>query len=735
MTLLGFAWTLAGLPAADAPLVFTAGIVLGSLWGPVLAHALLGFPSGRLATRGQRVLVVAAYVVVPLAPVPAMLFTRSDDLMDCVGPCPENLLLVRPDARLGDALLAAGSLAVMALALIAVGLLAVKWRAAGPAERRGLAPLIAVGGAVLLCVVLNAATESPVLEWLTFVAFAVTPFAFVGGLARTDVLHSRGVRTLVGRLADLPRRENLRDALATALGDPTLRLAFWVPEQGRYVDAGGVPAELPAATDPDVAVTEIARDGRRVAAIVHDRALCDDPETVRAVGAATALLLENQRLEAELRARIVELRASRARLVEAGDTERRRLERNLHDGAQSRLVALALDLRLARARFDDGSAATALVDRSIDEVRASLDELRELARGIHPAVLSDRGLEPAVRSLAARAPVPVDFLGAPDGRLPAAVETAAYYVVSEALTNVAKYSRAEHATVRMERVDGRAARRGQRRRRRRRERRRRLRAPRAVGPGRRARRRARGHQPAGRAARGCACGFRARERRRRHPPAGRRGRGFVPAARRDRAPARGRRLRRRRRGRRCRRAARPGPRARARRGRDRHPHAARQQRRGPARRRDHPLRAAGHGRARALAARQRAATPSQLLGESAAGAGYLLKQRVMEPDGFADAVREVAGGGSALDPEVVTLMLGRRRPGGPIDGLTPVERDVLAHVAEGQSNRAIATGLHLSEPTLARHLTSVFTKLGLPADAEGHRRVLAALTYLRAQEG
>jgi len=125
----------------------------------------------------------------------------------------------------------------------------------------------------------------------------------------------------------------------------------------------------------------------------------------------------------------------------------------------------------------------------------------------------------------------------------------------------------------------------------------------------------------------------------------------------------------------------------------------------------------------------------RLLGQSAAGAGYLLKQRVMDPGGFAEAVRAGAGGGSSLDPEVVTLMLGRRRPGGPIDSLTPLERDVLARVAEGQSNRAIAVGLDLSEPTLARHLTSVFAKLGLSADAEGHRRVLAALTYLRAQEG
>ena len=141
--------------------------------------------------------------------------------------------------------------------------------------------------------------------------------------------------------------------------------------------------------------------------------------------------------------------------MEAADAERRRLERNLHDGAQSRLVALALNLRLARMSADDASDTAVLLDASIDELQESLAELRDLARGIHPAVLSERGLEPAVRALAARAAVPVDVVGGPTGKLPAAVETAAYFVVSEALTNVSKYARAAHATVRVERVDGR----------------------------------------------------------------------------------------------------------------------------------------------------------------------------------------------------------------------------------------------------------------------------------------
>ena len=188
------------------------------------------------------------------------------------------------------------------------------------------------------------------------------------------------------------------------------------------------------------------RPGRRVAAIAHDPALDDEPQLVRAAGAAAALALENQRLEAELRARIEELRASRARLVEAGDAERRRLERDLHDGAQSRLVALALKLKLARMKVEGSSEAAALLDESSAELQASLDELRELARGIHPAILSDHGLAAAVRALADRAPVPVSVT-VEEGELPAPVETAIYFVVAEALTNVAKYAAASSADV------------------------------------------------------------------------------------------------------------------------------------------------------------------------------------------------------------------------------------------------------------------------------------------------
>ena len=162
-------------------------------------------------------------------------------------------------------------------------------------------------------------------------------------------------------------------------------------------------------------------------------------------------------LDAELRESLEELRASRARLVQAGDAERRRLERDLHDGAQSRLVALALLLRTARTRAADDAELAAMLDRAQEELQTSLAELRELARGIHPAVLTERGLEPALHALVARAPVPVDVEADAGERLPMPVESAAYFVVSEALANVAKYARATQASVTVRRHGGRVS--------------------------------------------------------------------------------------------------------------------------------------------------------------------------------------------------------------------------------------------------------------------------------------
>ena len=241
----------------------------------------------------------------------------------------------------------------------------------------------------------------------------------------------------------------VREMLAESLGDRTLSIAYWLPDRQTFVDEAGRPVALP---DPGSgrAWTAVERNGVRVAAIVHDAALDAGPELVQAAAAAAALALDNERLKADLRARVEELRVSRVRIVQATDAARRRLERDLHDGAQQQLVSLALDLRLLKSRVRNTDAEP-LVDALAEKLAAALGELRELARGIHPAILTDRGLGPAIESLASRVPVPVEAEVDVHERLSAPIEAAAYFVVAEALTNVVKYARATEATVRVRR--------------------------------------------------------------------------------------------------------------------------------------------------------------------------------------------------------------------------------------------------------------------------------------------
>jgi signal transduction histidine kinase len=202
-------------------------------------------------------------------------------------------------------------------------------------------------------------------------------------------------------------------------------------------------------------ISELRLQHRRGAALARDSSL-EDPELERGVRAAAALAQENERLDAELRARVKELRASRARMVEAGLAERRRLERDLHDGAQQRLVSLVLGLRMIEKRLDeDPASARRLLEMAGSELEAALRELRDVARGTHPAVLSDCGLDAALETLASRTPLPVELEATIAERLPEPVELTLYFVVSEALTNVAKHAHASQANVRAARHNGR----------------------------------------------------------------------------------------------------------------------------------------------------------------------------------------------------------------------------------------------------------------------------------------
>jgi signal transduction histidine kinase len=279
---------------------------------------------------------------------------------------------------------------------------------------------------------------------LLLLAFALP--AAVLTVATLDAL--RAVQFAIARAVLAPRASGIapvRELLAESLGDRSVAVAYWLPDRREFVDEVGRPVALP---DPGSgrAWTAIEHDGRPVAAIVHDAALETSSELVAAAAAAASMAIDNERLKADLRARVEELRVSRLRIVQAGDEARRRIERDLHDGAQQQLVSLALELRVLRSRVDDPELRDA-VDAIAERLGVAVGELRELARGIHPSVLTERGLGPAIGALAQRSALPVEVDVAVDGRMPAPVESAAYFTVAEALTNVTKYARASVARV------------------------------------------------------------------------------------------------------------------------------------------------------------------------------------------------------------------------------------------------------------------------------------------------
>jgi signal transduction histidine kinase len=454
----GLAVNLAALAYSENSIVFTIGSIIGNVWIGIFIHALLAFPTGRLPSRAAVGTALAAYAVLTVGQLTVFLF---DDLADECPECPDNAVLITAD----DTTAAALDAIVSAIgALVAVGIiveLAGRWRSASPPLRRALAPVVSTGGAaiVLLAGLYASYTIAPdvydVLGWLLLALLAAFPFAFLAGLLRMRLARS-AVGRLVVDLGAAPAEAELRDALCRALHDPELALAYWQPDNGGFVDSGGRPVSLPEAGSERTA-SVIERNGQPVAALIHDAALELDPELVEAVAAAAGLALENERLQAELRARLEDLRASRARIVEAAQDERRRIERDLHDGTQQRLVSIAMTLGLADSKLDrDPAAVRPLLDEARAELSNSLRELRELSQGIHPGILTERGLPAALEDLAYRARLPLELDVGLSERLPDRVEAAAYYVVSEALTNIAKHAQASAVRIRVQRTDGRA---------------------------------------------------------------------------------------------------------------------------------------------------------------------------------------------------------------------------------------------------------------------------------------
>jgi signal transduction histidine kinase len=463
------AFPLAGV-LAD-PIVFpgsrfavTVGLAASQLGAVIAAHLILSYPTGRFTSRLDRGFVAVGYGLALVYAVPLLLFfdprtSHDAGVWECYScALPLTHVAWHDVSGVRDVLDGVG----IALIVLFVALLLRKIVRAVPVARSVALPLAVVAfvgaGRVAFLSGLRLVAPSSNLSWSsawwwsgTFVTLAIS-LALAAGMLWGGA--GRGaVADLVVALERTPPG-SVRAALARALGDPSLELALWLPERRAYVDREGRPLELPAPNSAR-AVTVLGPAEAPVAALAHDPALLERPRLLEAAGAAARLALENERLQAELRAQLVELRASRARIVSAGDEERRRLERDLHDGAQQRLLSLGLALQLIRDELGpEANGASELLSEADAELRAALDELRELAQGIHPAVLTEHGLGPALKTLAARSPLPVEITHVPDRRLPAPVEAAAYFVVSEALANVAKHARASGASVSIGSDDG-----------------------------------------------------------------------------------------------------------------------------------------------------------------------------------------------------------------------------------------------------------------------------------------
>jgi signal transduction histidine kinase len=445
----GLASAFSGWQLAESAGPYTFGAAFDIVPAALFLHVCLAFPDGRLRSRFEGVLVGVAYA----SAVGLQLMKLALGGVD-----PANLVDFwhQPDlvAIVEDVQL----LSLSACCLVGLGVLALRRQRLGRPRRRSIAFVIdsfAIALVMIAALFVIATFDLPgfrEVQRVTLFVVGLSPLAFLLGLLDARLARS-AVGDLIVELRSEPGPGGLRDALAHALRDPSLTLAYWLPSFQTYVDVNGRPVRVP--DDDARTATLIDRNGEHVAALVHDPALDDEHQLLEAVGAAAGMSLENARLQAELRARVEELRGSRARVIEAGQKERQRLERDLHDGAQQRLIALSLRLSLLDRRLAAEPEAREELAAARREVALSLEELRDVARGIHPAVLSGHGLAVAVESLAARAPLPVRLALDVVGRLPERVEVAAYYVVSESLANVAKHARARQARVSLEQQAGR----------------------------------------------------------------------------------------------------------------------------------------------------------------------------------------------------------------------------------------------------------------------------------------
>jgi signal transduction histidine kinase len=429
-------------------MTWSLSLTFADLWIATGVHLLLAFPSGRLRDRWDRALVAFFYLVVVGSSVLAMLTWETHRPCDPV--CIRNLFVVWPSDDLHRLISQTGVVILVVASPLLLVLMLRHWRAATPIRRQALLPVMVSLPILLVSHSLEFIADrfgfEPLSAFLASpleaVRILVFPIAILLSVLRLRLNRGR-IAELVAQLGQGVPIGRMRDVLARTLGDPSVQLAFATPSGTGFVDTAGRPTEL-AVTDESRMITRLERNGELLGFLVHDPTIeAEDPGLVEAVGSVARLALENERLAAQVRAQLEDVRASHIRIMEAGDAERRRVERDLHDGAQQRLVALAIRLQLAK---ETTTGASALLDEATAELQTAIGEVRGLARGLHPTILIEAGLGAAVETIAERTPLPV-VVDIPDRRYDARVEATAYFVVAEALTNVARYASATEARV------------------------------------------------------------------------------------------------------------------------------------------------------------------------------------------------------------------------------------------------------------------------------------------------
>ena len=723
--LLGIQWLagdVASWQAGPVPIRSIAMLLL-PLAIPVLAHlTVVGLDDLRERAASRRGLVVAYLVFGSTSVLHALTWTPTLDLT-CWMQCAGNSFLVapRPDLARGiEVAWMAGSMTGgLAVAWMAVAAVASLWRLPRAHAAPILAPAALAAGALAIHGLFGLVRppevpEDPVFAG-SYVLRALALSALAVGIASTTWAGWRrrqALARLAAELSDSPDAGAFQSALRRSIGDEDIEVAYWQPTYGRYVDVEG--REVDPARGGR-AISKITRDGASVALVLHDPALSGTRKLEDEIGAAARVALDNERLRSEILAQLDDLRRARVRIVETGDAARRRLERDLHDGVQQRLLAAAYELQLAQAPSsgrgpgDKGSGDDAVLSAALETARLALREIRSLAQGIHPLILTEGGLAAALDTFAEETAIAVELAVDRGERYPAHVETTAYAVVIEAVrdavTRGATFSAISARRIRQ--------------------------AGRAQDGGRWHPQ----HRPARRACRSRRRAWRNDRAGAREPDGGAAMRVVVAddvmltragivrllvdvgievvgeAGDGESAVDAVRRLR---------------------------PDIVILDIRMPPTHVDEGLVAARAIRSEfpeigvlVLSEYVEPGYALELIREQAEGVGYILKERVFDVVVLVDALRRIQDRETVVDPTIVSRLLGRRRRADPLDELSAREREVLGLVAEGRSNRAIADTLFVAERTVEAHIQQIFLKLDLAESPSDHRRVLAVLAFLR----